>query len=118
MKHIVTFLFFSLSTFATTIMNCHNHAPRGGVSFSYENCVNRNFRQINWELELPHNHCVNYGNTVNPNFTYCIERNFERIEREIDSFYLRWCQNYGPTLSYIFQSCVNDNFRKIDRALK
>lgn len=118
MKHLVMSLIIASSVQAAPIMNCFNSSPTGGVGFSYENCVNRNFREIRWKLRLNLNNCVNYSTKVDPSYIYCIERNFDRVDRALTNTYLRRCSNYGPNLSYFFQNCVNDNFMKIDRIIR
>ncbi len=118
MKHLVISILMASSVHAIPILSCFNNSPTRGVSFSYENCVNRNFREVRWKLRLNLNNCTNYSNQVDPSYIYCIERNFDIVDRALSNTYLRSCSNYGAKLSYFFQSCVNDNFRKIERIIR
>ncbi|MAE59552.1 MAG: hypothetical protein CME69_11760 [Halobacteriovorax sp.] len=118
MKRLVILLSLSLPAFSAPILSCFNNSPTGGVGFSYENCVNRNFREIRYQLNLRLDTCTNWGTQVNPSYPYCIDRNFREIRREFPSYFMRSCTNYGPNLSWFFQNCVNDNFRTAERIIR
>ncbi len=105
----------ALSSQAISLENCRNYTQTGGVSFSYESCVNRNFREISYELDLNLYHCTNYSNQVDPSFTSCINRNFQNVRRTANRLFLMNCYNYGTTLNYYFVSCTNRNFEEIQK---
>jgi len=113
----------SLNANAIFLQSCHNNSyGDDAVSFSYQSCVNRNFREIEREIDEPVflQHCSNYGDRVEYSFTSCINRNFRTIERKIkDPIFLSLCSNFNPDrLDFSFESCVNRNYRNIERSLR
>jgi uncharacterized protein YecT (DUF1311 family) len=102
---------------ALFLQHCFNHGQ--GVSHSFQSCVNRNFREIDRELNTFSGYCTNFSRTeVDYSFTSCIDRNFRTADREIDTF-LQFCSNFRrDELSFSYISCVNRNFSTIEREIR
>lgn len=122
MKVLTIFLIsmISLQAEAVFLNHCSNYATNNQpVSYMYESCVNRNFREIEMALEnkVYLRHCMNFGEKVQYSFTNCINSNFRDIQRELSTF-INYCVNFDQDeLGYTFQSCVNRNYREIQRDL-
>ena len=81
--------------------------------FSFESCVNGNFRTANRDFNTYVRSC--YSPDRNP-FSYesCVNGNFRTLSTKV-SGYLSHC--YGVDSSpFSFESCVNRNFRELQRA--
>ena len=117
-------LLLSLNSFSNTnekifLSYCSNFGD--GVSYSYQSCVNRNFSNIQRELNGAFfSYCSNFGDEVSYSFTSCLNRNFDAVERELDyNVFLSYCSNFSRSeLDFSFTSCVNSNYRAIERALQ
>lgn len=117
---------FSLNANALYLQSCYNNTMGNqAVSYSYQSCINSNFRTV--ERELRNNggymylqHCSNIGDLVNYSFTSCINRNFREVERKIAKpIFLGMCTNFNPeTLDFSFENCVRSNYRNIERAVR
>jgi hypothetical protein len=116
----------SLNANALYLQNCYNHTSGNqAVSYSYQSCVNRNFRTIEREVRRRGEHvflrnCSNIGNLVSYSFTSCINNNFRSVERVIRKpIFLNMCTNFNPQrLGYSFESCVTSNNRNLERVLR
>jgi hypothetical protein len=120
---VLTVLFtvlFSMQANAIFLSHCSNYSTANQpVSFLYESCLNRNFRDIQQETgnKVYLQYCMNFGEEVQYSFTSCINNNFREIQREVKT-YLSYCSNFKKDdLDYSFQSCVNNNYRDIEREL-
>ncbi len=126
-----TLMFYLCTLWAASLMaedkvylsNCYNYiSDNDPVSFSYESCVNRNFRTSGREMNgLYLSTCINFDrNEVSSSFTYCINSNFSSIALNLkDRPYLLNCYNFSPKrLDISFINCVNRNFKIVGRALK
>lgn len=115
-------LAFCVSAQAVFMQSCFNNATgNDAVSYSYEACLNHNFREIERELpEFYGQHCSNFPrDRVNYFFTSCINSNFRSADRLLQGAFLMSCTNYNSDrLGYGFESCVNRNFREIEKALQ
>ncbi len=117
LKIVISLLVFT-SAQAIFLETCRNYAPNGGVSMSYESCINRNFRQIDYELNTNLYRCRNYSRYADQNFTYCIDSNFQEVRRRADRIFLMRCFNHTRNLSYNFIDCANRNFDEIERYIR
>ena len=121
MKSLTIFFTLFISTAAHAdfyLRSCYDMEMRGGVSYSYQNCINSNFSLIQRNSDIFISHCTNYGRNVSFSYTSCIERNFSRIQNEIPDVYLRYCSNFDrKKLGLSYQSCVRSNFVKIENEL-
>ncbi|MBT7611261.1 MAG: hypothetical protein HN576_15990 [Bacteriovoracaceae bacterium] len=117
---------FSLNANALYLQTCYNHTVGNqAVSYSYQSCINRNFRAIEREIRRTGNryvylqNCSNFGDLVDYSFTTCINRNFRSVERVIRKpIFLNMCTNFTPTrLDFSFENCVRSNNRNLERAL-
>lgn len=126
MKKLILAMAISLTSFSANaifLQQCFNHVSGNqAVSYSYQSCINRNFREIERNIETPVflQHCSNYGTRVDYFFTSCINRNFKEIEREINEpIFLNFCTNFTPDrLDFSYTSCVNRNYRALERVLR
>lgn len=123
---ILSLLIFASSAANATLFlpSCYNYSSgNDAVSFSYQSCVNNNFRAIDRALDGAQffRYCSNTGNQVSYFFTSCIQNNFRTAERALQSrgIFLQMCSNFNPnTLDYSFTSCVNSNWRTIERTVR
>lgn len=63
--------------------------------------------------------CMNFGNTVQYSFLSCVDRNFMKIQNELDAYFPN-CGTYNTgsdRISYAFSSCVNNAFNTAAREL-
>lgn len=90
---------------------CYNYEDK--VSFSYQACINNNFREAGRELNIIPSYCANYGDTVNYSYLSCVNNNFHQAGRILGAYYPS-CYNYGDKLDSSFVNCVNNNFRNMD----
>ncbi|MBT3586213.1 MAG: hypothetical protein HN509_15000 [Halobacteriovoraceae bacterium] len=117
-------MIFSFNANALFLNSCYNTTfGDEAVSYSYESCLNRNFREIEREVDeiMFLNRCSNFPrNMVSYSFTSCLTRNFREIERKLgNSIFLNRCTSFRTdTLDFSFTSCVNRNFRTIERELR
>ncbi len=127
MKSLLITLLLVLSANANAdifLSSCHNYANgRDAVGYSYQFCLNNNFRAIEREVEgnLFLSNCSNYGETVSFSFTSCVQRNFREIERALraTNVFLSYCSNFSrDSLDFSFTNCVNSNWRSVERALR
>ena len=112
----VVSILISSSVFASPFIQHCSNTGSSGVSFSFEGCINNNFREIDREFGymLHLRFCDNIGDHVSSIFINCINDNFREIDREFNyTLYLSHCYNFGDNLSYSFENCVNRNFRDI-----
>jgi hypothetical protein len=129
MKKLIILLglsLFSLNANALYLQSCFNNSVGNQpVSYSYQSCINANFRSV--ERELSRNggyiylqHCSNIGDRVNYSFTSCINRNFRLVERKIfKPIFLGMCTNFNPErLDLSFENCVRSNYRNVERAFR
>lgn len=126
MKKLILALAITLTSFSANaifLQNCHNTSwGNDAVSFSYQSCLNRNFREI--ERATPGSlflqHCSNFGSQVSYFFESCVNNNFRSIERAIDNpIFLSLCHNFSrDRLDFAFESCVNRNFSTVERELR
>ncbi len=113
---------YSFAAWSTPYFSyCYNYGD--DVSYSFTSCVDRNFSQMEQELDNIYlSYCYNSDNSrLEYGFTSCVNRNFDRIERAMSelgaSVYFSYCYESGDTgVSYSFQSCVNGNFDRLSRA--
>ena len=114
---VLSLTILSSQAHAIYLSHCHNFtSSHQAVSYSYESCVNRNFREIEREFDnkVYLSHCMNFGDKVSYSFTSCINRNFRTVEIEMNNL-LSHCTNFNDEeLSYSFQSCVNRNYREVE----
>ena len=113
-------LLFSLSASANVyLQQCYNYAsPNQPVSFSFQSCLNRNFREIDRAAGTFSQYCSNIGDTVSYSFTSCVRRNFSNVDYKYPQMYLQFCSNFGrDRMDYGYESCVNRNFRTVEREL-
>jgi hypothetical protein len=124
---IIGLTLFSLNANALYLQPCYNTAMRDqAVSYSYQSCINSNFRAV--EREIRRNggrnvflqHCSNFGDRVDYFYTSCINRNFRSVERAIAKpIFLGMCTNFNPDrLDFSFENCVRSNYRNIERAVR
>lgn len=127
MKTLILSLLIFVSTSANAALflpSCYNYSSgNDAVSFSYQSCVNNNFRAIDRALEGVQffQYCSNMGDRVSYTFTSCVQSNFRAAERALRerNVYLQMCSNFNPnTLDYSFTSCVNSNWRSVERAVR
>ena len=115
----VILVLYCQNAFSFYLPACHN---TGGVTSTFENCINQNFRSIERELGFSVHlfYCSNTGSSgVSTAFESCINRNFQDIDRLFEySLYLTFCRNFGNDVSYSFESCINGNFWKVERAVE
>jgi hypothetical protein len=119
---LLTFVMISTNAHAIFLRTCYNHTlGNDAVSYSYQSCINSNFREIERSLDefIFLAHCSNFGDRVNYAFTSCINRNFNEIERQLNQpVFLPYCSNFRPeTLDFSFESCVRRNFYEIERQI-
>lgn len=119
MKKLLLIISILYSQFSFAYLQyCSNFGD--GVSYSYQSCVNSNFRTIEREFadeNLFLQYCTNFGDEVQFAFITCIQSNFRAIDRVIDQA-LMYCSNFDRTrLGYSFVSCSNGNFSTIERAI-
>ncbi|MFT6069212.1 MAG: hypothetical protein ACJAT2_000311 [Bacteriovoracaceae bacterium] len=123
---LLTVLFvFSFNANANLFLpSCYNHiGGTDAVSFSYQSCINSNFRAIERELEGNQffSYCSNIGNDVSFSFISCVQRNFREVERALrpTNVFLNYCSNFTrDRLDFSFTSCVNSNWRSVERAVR
>lgn len=127
MKSILLTVFLVFSTTASAnlfLPSCYNHiGGNDAVSFSYQSCVNNNFRAIERELEGSQffQYCSNFGDDVSFSFISCVQRNFREVERALrpTNIFLNYCSNFSrDRLDFSFTSCVNSNWRSVERATR
>lgn len=103
---------------------CYNYSNGGdAVSFSYQSCVNNNFRAIERAVDGNQffQYCSNVGNQVSYFFVNCIQNNFRKAEMALRdrNLFLQRCSNFRPdTLDFSFTSCVNSNWRRVEQAIR
>lgn len=107
---------------AIFLQSCYNHTfGNEAVSFSYQSCLNSNFREIERNIDEPIflQYCSNIGDRVSFSFTSCVNRNFREVERKLDQpVFLQHCSNFRPdTLDFSYESCVRRNFSEVERKL-
>lgn len=116
-------LIISVSSVYASVTTCYNYpSAQRPVSFSYETCLNKNFRDLAERLDYANymRRCSNYsGRRVSYGFTACINNNFRELASEFDDLYLSSCYNSGTDeLSYGFKSCVRRNIEILDRGIE
>lgn len=127
MKSFLLTILFVVSTSANAnlfLPSCYNHiGGTDAVSFSFQSCVNSNFRAIERELEGSQffMYCSNIGSDVSYSFISCVQSNFRSVERALrpTNVFLNYCSNFSrDRLDFSFTSCVNSNWRSIERATR
>lgn len=119
---VMAFVLVSTNAHAIFLQSCYNHSfGNRAVSYSYQYCINSNFREIERNIDEPifFSYCSNIGDRVNFSFISCINRNFNEIERKLDQpVFLQHCTNFRPdTLDFSFESCVRRNFSEVERKI-
>lgn len=113
--------FLAPSAHALFIQQCHNSGATqfNPVSFSFQSCINRNFREIEYYLDTRFffQQCHNFGTGVSFAYINCINRNFSEARRAVGGpIFLPRCSNFrSDMLEWQFMSCVNQNFRYVER---
>ncbi len=126
MKKLIIFLgigLFSLNANALFLRYCTNSTLNNddAVSYSYQFCINNNFRTIERAVEnrIFLQYCSNLGQGVDSSFIGCINRNFKEVQRELNRskpLFLNHCFNSSfNQLNYSFETCVRSNYRNIER---
>lgn len=127
MKSFIIGLFLLVSTSASAnlfLPSCYNYSSGGdAVSFSYQACLNNNFRAIERAVEDRQffQYCSNVGNQVSYFFVSCVQNNFRKTKQALRNrnLFLQRCTNFNPdTLDFSFTSCVNSNWRSVERAVR
>lgn len=114
MKYLIL-IFLATAASAAYLPPCYNYEDK--VSFSYQACINNNFREAGRELGIFPSYCANFGDTVNYSYLSCINNNFQDASRKLGAYYSS-CYNYGDDLDQGFISCVNSNFRNLEWDLR
>lgn len=126
MKILILSLLFVCTTANANLFlpACYNYSSgTDAVSYSYQSCVNNNFRAIDRATRgnTFFQYCSNLGNQVSYFFISCIQNNFREVERTLSdrNLFLQRCSNFRPdTLDFSFTSCVNSNWRSVERAFR
>jgi hypothetical protein len=117
---VMAFVLVSTNAHAIFLQSCYNHTfGNDAVSFSYQSCINSNFREIERNIDEPIflSYCSNIGDRVSFSFTSCINRNFSEVERKLGQpIFLSHCTNFSQDrLDFSYESCVRRNFSEIER---
>lgn len=117
---VMAFVLVSTSAHAIFLQSCYNHTfGNDAVSFSYQSCINSNFREIERNIDEPIflSYCSNIGDRVSFSFTSCINRNFSEVERKLGQpIFLSHCTNFSQDrLDFSYESCVRRNFSEVER---
>ena len=114
---IIFVFLLSSSVQAIYLSPCYNYGDQ--VSFSFESCINRNFRDIDHALDrrVWPQHCFASQGRADFSFVSCINRNFRYVENVLGRIYLEHCYNSNEQVTFGFESCVNRNFRSIEREI-
>jgi len=92
--------------------------PMDPVPYSFQSCINRNFRKVDRALNTFSSFCSNIGGGVSYSFTACVQRNFSSVDLKLPAMYLEYCSNFSrDRLDFSYVSCINRNYRKIATAL-